>query len=79
MIRQDELYTVTELLSFMSEAGLPSSRMWLYTTERQGKLVCPRLTNSRKDRVFTEKQMEEIIEAFSPGGKGFWKYEKQIR
>ena len=73
-INKGKLYSVTDLLKCMKERGLPSSRVWLYTVEKQEKLVCPRLPNSRADRVFTQSQIEEVIQAFSVGGKGYWRY-----
>lgn len=71
----DKLYSISDLLETMTKVGLPGSRMWVRTAEEQNKLKCPRLPNSRGDRVFTLKQMQEIVEAFSPGGKGQWSYE----
>lgn len=61
-----------QLLQAMKDAELSSSQMWLRFTEKQGKLKCPRLPNNRGDRVFTQKQIDEIVQAFSPGGKGRW-------
>ena len=65
-------YSRKDLLNAMKEAGLPSSRMWIRTVEAKGLLKSPRLPTTRKDRVYTQKQIEEIVEAFSPGGKGRW-------
>lgn len=64
---------VKQLLQALNDAGLSCSAMWLRYAEKQGKLVCPKLPNNRGDRVFTQKQIEEIVRAFSPSGKGEWK------
>ena len=74
-MNQTKLYSISDLLERMKEKGLPASRMWLRKVEEQGKLICPRLPNTRGDRVFTLVQIYEIIEAFSPGGQGEWKYD----
>lgn len=63
---------VKQLLRAMKDTGLSCSMMWLRYAEMQGKLKCPTLPNSRGDRVFTQKQIDEIVQAFSPGGKGKW-------
>ena len=70
----EKTHSVTKLLEYLGISGLPCSRTWIYTLEKQGKLVCPRRPNSRRDRVFTDKQMDEIKIAFSVGGKGYWRY-----
>ena len=71
----EKLYSSNELLHFMGTYGLPKSREWLYYNEKNRKIVCPRLPQGRKDRAFTQTQMEEIVKAFSPNGKGYWRYE----
>lgn len=53
--------------------ALGVSRMTLWIWEQQGKVSFPR--NGHGDRVVTEKQLREIKEAFSPGGKYYWKFE----
>ena len=63
---------VKQLLSAMKDSGLPSSSMWLRWNEEKGKLKSPRLPNGRGDRVYTKKQIVEIVQAFSPGGEGRW-------
>jgi hypothetical protein len=70
------LYSVTELLDFMAQYGLPQSRQWIYYNERIGRLKSPRLPHGRHDRAYTLKQMQEIVVSFYPGGKGYWSYEK---
>ena len=51
---------------------LGRTRMTLYLWEQKGIFTPPR--NMRGDRVFTEKQVREIIKAFSPGGKSHWHF-----
>lgn len=51
---------------------LRKSRMTLYAWEKKGIFTPPR--DMRGDRVFTEKQVKEIIKAFSPGGKMEWHF-----
>ena len=72
---KNKLYSISFLLGRMKENGLPGSRMWLRWAEDKENLVCPRLPGSRGDRAFTQSQIEEIIEAFSPGGRGYWIYQ----
>ena len=55
----------------LEHAGLPHSRSWMKTQEKKGTLVCPRTPGGH--RKFTDGQISEIIEAFSPNGKGDWK------
>jgi len=68
----ERLYSKKDLLKSMKEAGLPYSVMWLLNNEKKGNLVCPRRPNSRGDRAFTQEQITQIIQAFSPNGKGRW-------
>lgn len=60
----------------LEETGLASHRSSIIRWEKEGKLTCPRLPNNRGDRVFTEEQLKEIVEAFSPDGKGEWHYKE---
>jgi hypothetical protein len=71
----NRLYSTSELLEFMGTHGLPKSRMWIRHNEKMGRLKCPRVPNGRKDRAFTQEQMEDIVKAFSPGGPGRYIYE----
>lgn len=52
---------------------LKVSRMTLYTWEQRGIFTPPRI-GTRGDRRFTPKQAKEIVEAFKPGGKGYWHF-----
>ena len=66
----EKLYAKRYLLSAMKDAGLPCSEMWLRYAEAKGKLNSPRLPNGRRDRAFTQEQINQIVQAFSPGGEG---------
>lgn len=68
----EKVYKVSRLFEQLKDAGLPCSRMWLRTVEAQEKFKCSRLPGSRRDRVFSDGDIEEIIEAFSVGGEGEW-------
>lgn len=46
------------------------TRMTLYLWEQKGIFSAPR--NVAGDRVFTEEQMKEIAQAFSPSGPKVW-------
>jgi len=69
----DKLYPFSELRKRMKEAGLPSSKPTLYRWENQGRLTLKRLPGwqgKKQQRIVTEKDIEGIIKAFSPGGSG---------
>lgn len=72
---KDKWYSLSVLLEAMNEAGLWSSKEQILALEKQGLLTLPRSPNSRKDRMVTEKIIIEIMDAFSPGGKGEYHYE----
>lgn len=69
----DRVYSKIELLNTLERAGLPCSTMWLRKAEEAGILISPRLPHARGDRAYTQDQINEIVRAFSPGGKGKWK------
>lgn len=64
----------------LTEAGYISSPRygyhWITFREREGRLVSPRdpVTGMRK---YTNRQIWEIVQAFSPTGIGFWKFKKR--
>jgi len=66
--------TMKNLLRAMKEAGLPSSRATAKRWMQQGKLTPARRPNNWC--VFTDQDIQEIIKAFSPGGRGEWHYER---
>lgn len=49
------------------------SRQSLFTWERKGYLTSPRV-GTRGDRRFTRTQLDQIVKAFSPGGKKQWHF-----
>lgn len=79
-IEPDKLYATTVLYDLMFEIGLTNMKRESFTTDfinrniAKGLLVLP--TIALRKRFFTGKQMEGIIRAFLPGGKGFYDYEK---
>lgn len=52
--------------------ALGVKRLTLYRWEQLGIFTPPR--NHRGDRVVTQKQIREIVEAFSPSGKNEWHF-----
>ena len=78
-------YTIEELLKALNKAGLSVTRFWVYQQEEKGNLLLPRSTTNFKKALGTRKlgavrvvnraQIEAIVKAFLPGGKGFWKYQ----
>jgi hypothetical protein len=67
-----------ELYTAMKEAGaLWSERTSLLRYERKGKLTLPTLPDSQRTRVVTQPMINEIVQAFSPGGSGEWHYDKR--
>lgn len=79
----DKYYTIGKLVEALKEAGIANSVFWIYYQEEKGNLVLPRSTTNFKKaqggrklgavRMVNKKQIEAIIKAFSPGGKGYWK------
>ena len=61
----------------LAEAGLISfprnGYPWMLRREKMGRLVCMR-DPATGERRFTDIQIKEIVKAFSPGGKGVWRY-----
>lgn len=49
---------------------------WLYRLEKEGRLECPKSAVDNRTRLFTDEQINEIVDAFKPGGTGFWSYKK---
>ena len=76
-----QIYTNSKrhLIHRLKKAGLPSTYWWILEMESKlapdGKprLICPRdPVNGR--RKFTDRQIDDIIKAFSPGGPGIWRH-----
>lgn len=72
----EKYLTLKDLRQALKEAGLPSTKGSILYWEKTGKLKCRRSSYSKTHswRLFTEKEIKEIVLAFSPNGKGFWKY-----
>lgn len=60
-------------LKKLKDAGLSSDYRWILKMEKLGKLTCPRNPTTNW-RMFTDLQIDAIIDAFSPGGKGEWHF-----
>jgi len=70
-----EYKTSSDLMKAVREAGLTSDShplRWITYREKKGVLICPKdpVTGRRR---FTERDIKEIVRAFSPGGIGRWK------
>lgn len=75
-IKREKWYSVETLLEALEQAGVTwSSRTALYNHEDKGRLTLPRAANSRGDRRVTGDMIQEIIDAFQPGGSGEWHYQ----
>ncbi len=69
--------TIKHLSKALDEAGLPSSIRTIKRWETRGLLKFRRTTHLQEynRRLLTDKDIEQVVKAFSPGGKGKWKYE----
>lgn len=74
-----------DLLQAFKNANYPVSHMWIRRQEEKGNLILPRSTTDFKGipgkrkgavRKFTQRQIEQIVQAFLPGGTGFYDYRK---
>lgn len=82
----NKLQTIEALREAFLKAGMPISKMWVYRQEQKGNLKLPRSTTNFKKaqgdrklgpvRLITDDQIKEIVQAFLPGGKGYWSYEE---
>ena len=78
--------TIESLRQAFIDAGMPISKMWVYRQEQKGNLKLPRSTTNFKKaqgnrtigsvRLITDNQIAEIVQAFMPGGKGYWSFEE---
>ena len=81
----NQYYKIGELHKALIEAGIPHSKSWIRRQELKGNLKLPRSTTDFKKsqgsrklaavRMLTDSQIKEIVQAFLPGGKGYWSYE----
>jgi len=66
-------YTMPYLYEKLEEAGLPCSRGTIRLWMKSGKLKLRRRPHNNW-KVINAKEAEEIVRAFSPGGKGKWEH-----
>jgi len=69
--------TIIDLSKALREAGLPCSIRSIKRWESVGLLKFRWSTHLQdyNRRLMTDKDIEQVVKAFSPGGKGKWKYE----
>ena len=82
------IYTIKHLVSAFHKEGLMISKMWIYRQEEKGNLILPRSTTDFKKsqgarrkgavRIFTSQQIKDIIQAFLPGGPGYYNYKEKV-
>lgn len=82
----EKYYTLGLLYKAFHEAGMPHSESWFRRQEDKGNLKFMRSTTDFKKtqgtrklgavRYVTESQVKQIVQAFLPGGKGYWSYEQ---
>jgi len=78
--------TIKDLQQAFITAGMPVSKQWIIRQEYKGNLILPRSTTDFKKsqgtrkiaavRVFTHKQIDDIVKSFLPGGTGYYDYRK---
>ena len=81
-------YTIKDLLMAFKEAGYPVSKSWIIRQEQKGNLIVPKSVSNFKKTQGTRRsgairemsmtQILEIVQAFSPGGSGFYDYRKEL-
>lgn len=73
---EDKLFYLRELYRRQKELGLSFGKMWVLRQERKKALKL------RKDpkgwRRVTNGEIEQILKAYSPGGKGHWSYDGSV-
>lgn len=67
--------TIGALYEAFKKRGRKHDLKWVLYQERGGLLRCPRIPHNNW-RVFSEKEIDEIVRAFSDGGKGYWHYDE---
>ena len=80
----DYKYTIKDLISAFKERGMTISSLWLRRQEQKGNLIVARSSTNFKKfgmnkpsgavRLFTQQQINDIVEAFLPNGKGYYNY-----
>ena len=84
----DKYCTIKDLVSAFTNAGRPVSDSWIHRQERKGNLKFQRSTTDIKKpqgflssrrigavRIIRKSQIKEIVQAFLPGGIGYWSFE----
>ena len=89
MTEEYRRYTIKDLLAAFKEAGYPVSGMYIRRLEEKGNLILPRSTTNFKKlagnrkigavREMSKTQIDNIVQAFLPGGIGFYDYKKDTR
>ncbi len=77
-------YTIKDLVQAFKDHGIIVSDQWIRRQETKGNLVIAHsATNFKKFgmnrpsgsvRMFTKQQINDIVEAFLPNGKGYYNY-----
>ncbi len=71
---REKLLPVSELWRALDEAGIAKytyGRRWLKMQEDRGRIQYPNRDHHER-RKFTAAQIEEIVDAFRPGGSRHW-------
>ncbi len=74
----EKLYLKNKLIEALAQTGITTKSVgyrWILQREKEGRLKLPRSPISNY-RMMTEKQINEVIKEFSPGGDGKWIYTK---
>jgi len=71
--------TIIDLSKALDEAGLPSSIRTIKRWETKGLLSFRRTSHLQEynRRLLTDKDIKQIVKAFSPLGRGRWSYDKK--
>lgn len=77
-------YTIQDLVKTFEKQGMKVSQAWIRRQEAKGNLIIPHSTTNFKKpqgtrpkgavRIFTQNQLNEIVEAFLPNGRGYYNY-----
>lgn len=87
MTEEYRRYTIGYVVKAFAEAGYPVSAAWLRRQEEKGNLIVPKSTTDFKKaygarrngavRLFSKTQIDDIVKAFLPGGKGYYNYTEE--
>lgn len=70
-MKTDKLLSIEELYKAMKEVGLSTGKSWVSRQEKKGNLTLRKIPLTGHKKV-TEKDIQEIIKEYSPGGSGRW-------